>query len=839
MGARLSRLFDAIAQGIRTEALVKRSPQFLYRDLLAAGGLGLALRALLRLVHREKPGSYPGNALPDHQQLKRRAVFTPGPRPAIERGWYPAIEEQAAEVPHPISRQMVWKFDPTIVRESDTHGLKPFDPSVNSNSADQVFRLAMAWPEASSAKRGSEKPPTPYAALRKGFDYFQKLQSQDGHWASDYGGPHFLLPGFVIASYIAGRRQLDRVLPAPYWRAALLYVRNHQQADGGWGTHLEAPSTLFCTVQNYVALRLLGTPVDDPMCQRCREFMHSRGGALYAAPWAKFWLAFLGVYDLRGLAPVTPELWLLPSWFPLHPGKFWCHCRMVYIPMCYLYGLRYQYDAASDPVTRSLREELYTPGTKYSEIKWHRYMFSCDAADEYTPIPWVLKVVMKLFSVYEWTLGPFTSLRNRALKYVADYIQAEDVTTNYLTIGPVSKAFHVLVAFIRGGGRSDPDGARRTQEFKAHAARMMSYIWIAEDGLKVQGYNGSMCWDTSFALQACAEAKLEDEYPEMCAKAWGWLTREQVRMLPHGDWQFWRQPIRGGWGFSTAEQAWPVSDTTGEAFKAVLALRGKPCVAAGESNFPEQHYFDSVEYIISYQNSDGGWATYENTRGSPLFELLNPSCVFGSIMIDYSYVECTSSVMQALSDFSEHWPQHRREEIQRVLRRGASFLEAMQRTDGSWYGCWGVCFTYGCWFGIEGLIAAGKDPTTCQEIQRSIKFLLSKQNSDGGWGEDFSSCFNREYQPIVGPDGKAQSTIVNTAWALLALMCERRKDVPHAQAIERGIRFLVAGQQESGDFPQERIVGVFNRSVAITYTCFRNVFPLWALGRYARTFECS
>ncbi len=31
---------------------------------------------------------------------------------------------------------------------------------------------------------------------------------------------------------------------------------------------------------------------------------------------------------------------------------------------------------------------------------------------------------------------------------------------------------------------------------------------------------------------------------------------------------------------------------------------------------------------------------------------------------------------------------------------------------------------------------------------------------------------------------------------------------------------------------QEAITGVFNRSCGITYTSYRNVFPVWALGRY-------
>ena len=57
---------------------------------------------------------------------------------------------------------------------------------------------------------------------------------------------------------------------------------------------------------------------------------------------------------------------------------------------------------------------------------------------------------------------------------------------------------------------------------------------------------------------------------------------------------------------------------------------------------------DACEVILSYQNSDGGWATYENNRGSRWYEMLNPSEVFGDIMIDYSYVECSSACITAL-----------------------------------------------------------------------------------------------------------------------------------------------------------------------------------------------
>ena len=71
----------------------------------------------------------------------------------------------------------------------------------------------------------------------------------------------------------------------------------HQQVDGGWGTHLESPSTMFGSTLMYVALRLLGVPADDPVAERGRNFLLDNGGATYTASWCKFYLCLLGVMD--------------------------------------------------------------------------------------------------------------------------------------------------------------------------------------------------------------------------------------------------------------------------------------------------------------------------------------------------------------------------------------------------------------------------------------------------------------------------------------------------------------------------------------------------------------
>lgn len=43
---------------------------------------------------------------------------------------------------------------------------------------------------------------------------------------------------------------------------------------------------------------------------------------------------------LQGINSIPTELWLLPRWFPFHPWRMWCHARMVYLPMSYLYSTR-------------------------------------------------------------------------------------------------------------------------------------------------------------------------------------------------------------------------------------------------------------------------------------------------------------------------------------------------------------------------------------------------------------------------------------------------------------------------------------------------------------------
>ncbi|KAJ8351646.1 hypothetical protein SKAU_G00231220 [Synaphobranchus kaupii] len=662
----------------------------------------------------------------------------------------------------------------------------------------------------------SDTPPAhtaPEAAL-KGMEFYRLLQAEDGHWAGDYGGPLFLLPGLLITCHVASIH-----LPEAWKKEMVRYLRSVQLPDGGWGLHIEDKSTVFGTALSYTTLRILGVGPDDPDMVRARNNLHEKGGAVGIPSWGKFWLAVLNVYSWEGMNTLLPEMWLFPTWMPAHPSTLWCHCRQVYLPMSYCYAVRLR--AQEDPIVLSLRQELYVQD--YYTIDWPAQRNNVAACDMYTPHSMLLSVAYLFMNVYE--AHHSTALRERAVKELYDHIKADDRFTKCISIGPISKTINMLVRWHVDGPASPA--------FQEHVSRIPDYLWLGLDGMKMQGTNGSQLWDTAFAVQAFLEAGAHDSprFTDCLRHAHDFFTLTQIPDNPPEYQKYYRQMNKGGFPFSTRDCGWIVADCTAEGLKSVMLLQEQcPFIT---QRIPSERLYDAVNVLLSMRNPDGGFATYETKRGGRLLELLNPSEVFGDIMIDYTYVECTSAVIQALKHFHQVFPDHRPQEIRSTLRDGLEYCRKVQRPDGSWEGSWGVCFTYGVWFGLETFACMGhifQNRLACQEVQRACAFLLSKQMEDGGWGEDFESCEQRRY---VQSD---RSQIHNTCWALLGLMAVR---YPDAKVIEKGIQVLIDRQLPNGDWPQENISGVFNKSCAISYTSYRNVFSIWTLGRFARLYPSS
>ncbi|CAI7821610.1 unnamed protein product, partial [Closterium sp. NIES-53] len=66
-----------------------------------------------------------------------------------------------------------------------------------------------------------------------------------------------------------------------------------------------------------------------------------------------------------------------------------------------------------------------------------------------------------------------------------------------------------------------------SEAFKKHLPRVADYLWLAEDGMKMQGYNGSQLWDTAFAVQALHATHMMDETHRALNLAHSYLERSQ------------------------------------------------------------------------------------------------------------------------------------------------------------------------------------------------------------------------------------------------------------------------------------------------------------------------
>ena len=110
-------------------------------------------------------------------------------------------------------------------------------------------------------------------------------------------------------------------------------------------------------------------------------------------------------------------------------------------------------------------------------------------------------------------------------------------------------------------------------------------------------------------------------------------------------------------------------------------------------------------------------------------------------------------------------------------------------------------------------------------LRRAVAWLEAHQNADGGWGEDL-----RSYEDPAWI-GRGASTASQTAWALIDLL-EADQDSP---AVARGVDYLLRTQRQDGTWDEELYTGTgFPGAFYISYHLYRLVYPLMALGRYAK-----
>jgi lanosterol synthase len=392
--------------------------------------------------------------------------------------------------------------------------------------------------------------------------------------------------------------------------------------------------------------------------------------------------------------------------------------------MSYIYSKRFSHPAT--PLVLRLREELYTQ--PYASIDFAAHRNSISPTDNHHPKSWLLNTI-------NWALvniwNPYLradSIVQKAERWTAELIEMEDVNSDYADLGPVNAPMNLIACYIRDGEGS--------YSVRRHRDRLRDFLWVKGEGMLANGTNGVQTWDTAFLVQAVLDAGLaqEPEWRPMLLKALEFLDDQQIREDCAESARCYRHRRKGAWAFSTREQGYTVSDCTSEGLRSVLLLQRTP-------GFPQRvsdaRLADAVDTLLTMQNASGGFASYEPRRGSEQLELLNAAEVFGRIMVEYDYPECTTAVITVLALFAEHYPDYRRAEVSKAIEGGLRYIRRAQRPDGSWFGSWGICFTYAGMFALQSLASVGETYENSENVRRGCQFLLSKQMADGGWGESY------------------------------------------------------------------------------------------------------
>ena len=201
-------------------------------------------------------------------------------------------------------------------------------------------------------------------------------------------------------------------------------------------------------------------------------------------------------------------------------------------------------------------QELYVQ--PYESIRWSSHRNDIHPLDIYNPHSYILDGLNYILGWYEATPSiPFLSssvpLRRQAIDRAYQLVTYEDENTTYQTLGPVSKAFNMVVRYHRDGPESDA--------FKMHLSRVHDFLWLNKDGMFMTGTNGSQLWDIAFFAQAMVETGLAEaeENQQVVKGALDWLDKAQMLENPKWWKEGYRHQTKGAWPFSTPEQSYVVS----------------------------------------------------------------------------------------------------------------------------------------------------------------------------------------------------------------------------------------------------------------------------------------
>jgi sporulenol synthase len=550
-----------------------------------------------------------------------------------------------------------------------------------------------------------------------------------------------------------------------------------QASSGYWKLYDDEEGNLSATIQAYNALLFSGlSKRHDEHMKKAERFIIENGGVENAHFMTKWMLAANGQYPWPRYLYFPMTFLLIPSYLPLNFFDLSISARIHLLPMAIVWNKRFSLHSRWTPNLEHLRSRY--PINQQKDERFFK-MFSNE---------W-----KKLWNMPDYL---HTLSYKKAEEYMLKRIESDGTLLSYA----VATIFMIYALLALGYHKNSPVIKNAVNGIKSLICQTNGFTHLQN--------STSTIWNTALTSYVLQQAGVPKSEPIVKKSAHFLLKKQHTK---YGDWAIHNPNVLpGGWGFSNINTINPDIDDTSAALRAITSQ-------AVTSSAYRDAWNRGVNWLLTMQNQDGGWASFEKNTDNLLFSYI-PLDDADFAAIDSSTADLTGRTLEFLGNFAGLTIQHP------GVKRAVDWLISTQEKDGSWYGKWGVCYIYGTWAAVTGLMAVGV-PSSHAAIQKAVKWLISIQQQGGGWGESCKSCEVKKYVPL------SFSTPSQTAWAVDALVAAKQTATSEVQ---RGIQFLLNLEhlsEKSLTYPTG--VGLPGQFY-IYYHSYNEVFPLLALSNYRR-----
>ena len=525
------------------------------------------------------------------------------------------------------------------------------------------------------------------------------LRNAEGHWVG-----HLSSSALSTATAAFALAQVDAARHRTLIDRGLNWLCENQNHDGGWGDTIQSPSNLSTTLLCYSALavaeggNLKSEGLGDGLHERAipkRRLMLP--GALEKT---EVWLR-------REVGSLEPEA--LAAAVIARYGKD----RTFSVPILTMCALAGRLGAGSQAWrgVKPLPFELAVlPHRLY---KWLRLPVVSYALPALIAIGQARYAHRKPRCPVSWLVRRLA--RRRSLDVLTTL---QPTNGGFLEAAPLTS---FVVMSLASCGQADHPVVSKGVEFLLASIRDDG-SWPIDTDLAIWGTTLSIAALVGWASAHAVHAASGEAHPTLPATERRRLT-DWLLACQHKEIHPYTQAAPGGWAWTNLPGAVPDADDTAGALLALhhLGVRNEEvsnAVAAG------------IGWLLDLQNGDGGIPTF--CRG------------WTKLPFDRSAPDITAHALGAMGAWLNELPTNLRQRTDAGMVRAIAFLKAAQRDDGSWVPLW---------FGNQSapnkenpvygtsrvLTHLSRVPMAHRRrldaaCERAVRWLLSAQGADGGWG---------------------------------------------------------------------------------------------------------